>query len=64
MKCPYADCNYETDSFPVIKKITYRDHVQRGHVCPECKRSFVTEQRARAIPFYKKELYNMAAKNG
>jgi hypothetical protein len=60
MTCPYKDCGYfpkrKTDSqFSIIKTHKYRDHTDRGHTCPKCKRSFISEQTAKAIPYYKKE---------
>ena len=67
MNCPYKDCLYEPpagESFKVIKKTTFKDHVERGHVCPKCNRSFVSYQKAAAIPYYKKELYNRSKSNG
>lgn len=65
MNCPF--CFYEPPKghdFKVIKKTKFKDHIERGHVCPKCQRSFVSEQKAIPTPFYKKELYNRAKANG
>jgi len=60
MECPYKNCGYtpkkkSDPNFKLIKVHKYKHCIERGHICPKCKRSFVSKQYSEATPYYKKE---------